>query len=761
MERNTFRLPPITLLMVIVEFAIIISLSLAVTSQFLNDDPYLTLPGYEAEYLTSSAAFAAKSLQAYGYLPLWQPYLSQGEPLIDGPFSFVLNPFSSVPSLLYGSRIGIRYSVVLTAILAGLGGWALARMLGLGSLSRVLLGLLLMGMGNMVAMIGSGLFQLGVSQAYMAWIAAGTIGVLRLKHQRLSVVLTALAIALMFWAGNIYYVLPTLMMVVGLGITHIVGIVSKGSILHFTIDRVALTRLITAGLLTLGLSAVTFLPIFLQQGNVGEHPREAGAGAQADMGVVATLFFSDSRLPFDMGLVPGDWYNYQSFVLPFWFALLAFIVFPLIATRLKRPVNSNRWQVVSVGLFMIAFCFLWGTGRNPVIGWLYNNVSFFAEWRFVGRLLSLVSFWIAVLAVMQVDSLWQAVRTSPLWARIAGGRYALSAPRALVAFMVITSGTAAAQVIGQWKDLAIPIYRGRGIEDQCIEWLRRQYPDRELAVWTLGYGTITSYLLNDVRHNNIAAAYLAVGNRSTVFNGNLTNAFPEFAIGLDDNDRATLRANGYVPVTDSPPIDTDNLCLWQKADALPYAFTVQQPVLERFSGTLPVDVTTSVTNIVRYPDQIGLAVAASPFNPVVAVVQEVAYPGWIVEIDGKPANVESVGGFLGVVLPPGDGAHFVHFAYRPPLLYFGGAITLATAVFCIVYLLRLDRFIPQAWRARVRAATARAARAAERVLLSPTLFDPRSLPPNVPLLTAATPSETPDENAIDGEIIDDSDAPDS
>ena len=125
------------------ELLLIISVALCATREFATLDKSVKLYGYEGEWLTSSAHYAAMALRKYGYLPLWQPLLESGEPLLESPFSFVLNPFSTMPSLLLGGVNGIKISVMLTAVLAGLGGWVLGRVLGLGALGRVLLGLLL------------------------------------------------------------------------------------------------------------------------------------------------------------------------------------------------------------------------------------------------------------------------------------------------------------------------------------------------------------------------------------------------------------------------------------------------------------------------------------------------------------------------------------------------------------------------------------------------------------------------------------------
>ena len=204
--------------------------------------------------------------------------------------------------------------------------------------------------------------------------------------------------------------------------------------------------------------------------------------------------------------------------------------------------------------------------------------------------------------------------------------------------------------------------------------------------------------------------------------------------------------------------------MWQNQDTIAYAFTVPLPVLKDLTDTLPVEVTTPVSSYVQYPDQIGLLVESAPDDSLVVVVQEVSYPGWTVEVDNQPASLKSVGGYLGVVIPPGAGQHQIHFAYRPPLLLFGAGITLLTALFCTVYLLRLDRFIPPKWSAKISAFTRRTSQFTYYILTSPEIFEPRNLPPEVPLLSAPDANGEPDEaqeeaHSVDGEVIDESQTP--
>lgn len=62
------------------------------------------------------------------------------------------------------------------------------------------------------------------------------------------------------------------------------------------------------------------------------------------------------------------------------------------------------------------------------------------------------------------------------------------------------------------------------------------------------------------------------------------------------------------------------------------------------------------------------------------VLAEVDYPGWRVTVDGRPADLLRVNGVLRGVCLPDEGSHEVVFAFRPPLIYGGLAVSAAGLV---------------------------------------------------------------------------------
>lgn len=670
------------------EIGFIVLVALSVTEHFRVFDTGLQLAGGEAEWLTSSAYFASNSLRQYGYIPLWQPYFEWGEPLIDNPFAFVLNPISTLPSLLYGGVQGIKYSVVLYTVLAGTGGWFLARVLGLGTVGRVLLGLLLIGKGNMVAMIGTGYFQLGVTQAYFGWIIGSAVLLLR-AERRWAVALLAIMFTLMFWAGNIWYMLPMLVSVALLTLAHLVDFGGR------VFNGPALRRMLLALALTVGLSAITLLPIFTHRHMIGGHPDEPEAGQVVLLEFAIRQYFDGDLTPYEQRQTPGGIQFYYSYVLPVWFAGLLFVAIPPIFPFTYRPGIAQARRVWLVGVVMILFCTSWGTGGNSVLVWLYDHVPLLGQWRFVGRALAVSAFWIAVLAAMRVDGLWRAlVGTQPAW-----DFWRLTLRYPLAVLLALASLLAGSQVNARWREIT-PLIPLNSYDPVCIDWLRQKYPDEELTVYRFGYSVITTFIDNRVREFDIEADYFPIAVPSTISNVNLVgyNSLPRFALAWLDDTRLFLLSEGYRALPDSP-LFVDHHCVWEKDDALPYAYSLPLPRLLQQWESVPVEYVTPLTGFDRKPDEIMVWAQADPRFPVIVTLQELAYPGWRVELDGEAAKLEVVGGQIGIRLPLSEAIHEIRFSFRPPLVYHGGAMTLGTGLFCALYLLRAERLVKRRfWR---------------------------------------------------------------
>lgn len=612
---------------------------------WLVTEPYRTgvtlehhrLAGIEAEWLTSAAYFAGHQLREFGRIPLWNPYLEYGEPLFESPFSFLLNPISTLPTLLLGGR-GILVSVILSAWVAAIGGWFLGRVLDLCAVARVLLGLLLLGKGNMVAMLGTGFFQLGTAQAYFPWIVAGMIAIFRYRDARWPVFLTAISFALLFFAGNLWYTLPMLISLVLLASVYLVMNQERYRMMH---------RLAFAAMMVLGFSAVTLIPLWVHRSYIIEHPPVDAAGQMIGLDTAMATYFGDTDLAIQF---------YQSLVVPGWIAALLLIFIP----------SRKHLALWIVSASLVAFFTVWGAGQLYLF---YDAIELWRRWRFVGRALAVGAFWIAILVALRVDGWWR------LFSELKG-RLRLAA----LGMLIGLCGLASFETLRQW-DVFSGAVRVSQRDTACLEFLRENHPDEQIAVFRGLYDVIYPFIDHDIRLYNIEAAFGWDSLPNTMSDRATMRSLPPYALVWNDSDRQIVTGMGYQPLAGAPE------CLYTKPDAPPYAYMLDNLPTESVvaSDVLPVN------NIQHAMDTIHLTASGHPNQERLVVVSENAYPGWRVEIDGEMAQVESVGGLLGVWLPTESKEFEVRFAYRPPLLSGGAIISGLTFLVSILYVLRCSQ----------------------------------------------------------------------
>lgn len=700
------------------ELIVILMMVLTVTEPYRDMDTGQRLHGIEQEWLTSSSMQTSLSVRESGYIPLWQPYLEYGEPLVENPFAFVLNPLSTLPSIFWGGVNGIKISLVIYVFFTGLGGWVLGRVLGFGSVGRVLLALLLIGKGNMHAMLGDGYFQLGVSQAYMPWIVAGGIATIRHWQERWPPIFLAVMTMLLFFAGNIWYTLPMLASVGLLAITHLLYF--QGKTINFPMIR----RLFWAAILTLGLTAITLIPIWERRDLIADHPPVQGGGRVVDLDATIEQFYNGDELQYYDDRAPGDLFLnrryifYYSYVTPRWFLILMFGMIIPLQPFLYVPGIKQGWRIWTVGIVMIVFCTFWGAGRNPAMTWAYERVELLSQWRFVGRALAVASFWIAVLVAMRVDGLVQAV-IHPYWRQKSIRPFIIITIQLAILLALVDNIYDAAKEVNEKWNVFSDVSAVDELDVVCIEWLRSQHPDEPLTVYRPGYNVIYPYLEHRVRQFGIEADFRLLSEPFTIGQNDFTRMWPRYAVAWDDFQREAVARVGYEPVEGSPrPQGGIRHCLYERDDALPYAFSIPLTELQAIpkldvDDTLDLSPFIPIENVEHHVDRVALWANGDPATELVVSASELAYPGWQVEVNGELAELESVGGQIGVVLPAGNGSNTIQFAYRPRLVYRYGMVSVAVIVFCILYLGRAERLATfVVWRER----TIKAESEAEQIL---------------------------------------------
>lgn len=713
-DLNTRKLRPIHTL----EIVVIILMSIFAARHHYDFHPDMRVRGQELEWLTGSGQLAHQSLTENGYIPLWNPYYRQGEPLVDNAFSYLLNPFSSVPHLLMGSTQGTKYAITINVGLAAVGGWFLGWVLGLSGAGRLTLALLMLSKGNIHANFDGGYYQLATQQVYFPWIFAGMIALFK-TTKRWAVMLTAVSATMMFFAGNLWHVLPTVISMFMLFLLY--GRKDK------QIDFVIVRRLVLVTLITIGLSAVTLLSIGKYYGLIDAHPDEFRAGWEVlePNRTYLLPFIADYKYATEdlLIIVPkseiirirdisrlsrnGAMHFYYSYVSPWWFVLLILVPVPFM-WRYRKTVPENR-RLWIAGFALYVFFTMWGMGGTPLFRFLYDTVPYLAQWRFVPRALGMASFWIAVLVALRLDTLlrtlwmrWQDVTKTDQPKKQRATVYV-----GLIVFYVVLSGFSILHVTEQWQNS--PMVHMEPQFKRCMEWLDGAEPDQEHSVWIHGYDRMTDVLKNDIRMINIEADFLPSTEANTIGDPRIDSRM------LYSGERMLQRLDlldhfvdeGYAPNKEAPAFHRIEHCIYENEDYnIPYAFTfaledatIEFPSDKRHEELMNLymaDLDVSpVIGFERLYDTIAVRVQSDSQNQQVLAIQELAFPGWEVWVDGERQPNDIFAKWNAVKLPLDDEIHDVVFMYRPPLVYIGALITILTVIASVIYLLRLDRFFPK------------------------------------------------------------------
>lgn len=374
----------------------------------------------EHERLAGTILPAEIGLKRYGHIPGWNPYLANGTPLLNNAFNYLFNLFQSAPVLLLGGVQGSKVSVMVSLLIAGGGAWALAKALGLGAVARVTVAALYMVSGGLVGKFAGGHFQLGLSLAWPPLVLAGLYWTLKTADRRAPVLMAA-AFALLFFAGNIYYTLHTLVSSAVIALPYLIE--RPAGRWRLRADR--LRRVAVGGALALGFALVQFLPVWTTRAFVIH---------QADPLLEARYEIPQALANF---LVPWEQWSAFRLYLVVDYSYIGPAVFLFIAglalTLLSASAPARRHRRAAWTAFGLAALFtIWGAGQTPVLEYLYRTVPLLAEFRFTGRAHAIAALWWIVLGGVALDILWQQARE---WLRVDAAFDALDRRRTLRALL--------------------------------------------------------------------------------------------------------------------------------------------------------------------------------------------------------------------------------------------------------------------------------------------------------------------------------------
>ncbi|MEE9513979.1 MAG: YfhO family protein [Anaerolineales bacterium] len=358
--------------------------------------------------------FALEVLKT-GHLPLWNPLLGMGAPLLANYQSALLYP-PNLLLFLFGPEYGHGVLVTLHLIWAGIGMALLVRRLGLGRLSQVIAGLSYSLSGYLVAR--TWFISINHAAAWLPWIIYATerlfesVSRKNLRQLYPSVFLLAVAFSFQWLAGHAQTAFYSLCLSAVWFIWRIIS-------LDTWRDRFrAVSAYLSASVLGFVLTAAQLFPTL-------EYLLNTARAATVDPELAMTYSFWPWRV---LGLLlpdlfgnpsRGNYWGYANFwedavyigIIPFIFAILAIVT--SLRGKGSRSSLGKFLTLISVVTVFLAL------GKNtPVFPFLFDYVPTFDLFHAPARWNLLLVFSLALLAAMGADQ-WRTPSGRALyWIRL-------------------------------------------------------------------------------------------------------------------------------------------------------------------------------------------------------------------------------------------------------------------------------------------------------------------------------------------------------
>ncbi len=307
---------------------------------------------------------AAKEIAFSGHLPLWNPWLGMGAPLLANYQSALFYPPNWI-LLVTDIAWGQTLLVLLHLIWAGFGMALLARSFGLGTFAQAVSGIAYAMSGYMVAR--SGFLSINAAAAWLPWILVAAESLVRSPRSR-AVAFLGLVLGLQWLSGHAQIAWYTLILLVAWVVYRARSYSSS--------TRRAILALATAGALAFAIAAVQLIPTL-------EYTSVSNRAGDLDPEFALTYSFWPWRA---LGLVapdlfgnPGtaDYWGYGNF----WEDAIYVGVLPLllaIGALATKGIGRIKWFLLGIA----AFAFLLGLGSNtPIFEFLFKYVPTFSSFQ--------------------------------------------------------------------------------------------------------------------------------------------------------------------------------------------------------------------------------------------------------------------------------------------------------------------------------------------------------------------------------------------
>jgi len=606
-------------------------------------------------------------LPCYGEIPLWNPYMLTGFPHVGDFLGHFWHPVSTIPIMLWGAIIGMKVSIFLAFVLAGLGQWTFAYILRLQRIFRLWSAILFMLSGGLALLWRVGWYELLLGAAWFPWCFALYIHALR-KHTLPSIFFMSIAIFMVISTGGGYYpfyllgCLMTLLLVMFLPAT--------------TEERYKQVRTTALMLFfSAALCAVIILPYIDVYRNYGR-----------DVPIDSMQKFSQ---PIEYGLMnyviyTPEWFHsgilgaaggWNWFYIG-WLPVAAFAFIPLAwgqASRLRKPI------FISGVLFVMLM--MWFANRFTPFEKVFDWFPYLYNLRFPNRLLIIATSPLLILSALGLE---HAFRLSKVMVKGIKLVYSPSGKKSRMMFAhLLVTLLWILVLISQTKPVFDVNQTFAFIEQSInpkplavLNWLKDY--DKSLYYVNIGGGvvywewTAAAFQLEMPMINFLYSRHLRTQDMQRSADSPFI-AKAKYQISL---------ANEPAPPNSMKLREFDGIIVWRVPDALPYAFSTQ-PELAQLYTKLTTDKINPIKVHLNGPNQVIVTGGPSQAEDVLVVLMSY-FPGWKLLVDGQPAELTPINGYLGVKMLPGN--HTYKFYFLPIKFIIGAIISSVTFLFMLVVL---------------------------------------------------------------------------
>lgn len=632
----------------LIELALIVGVAWLIARPLLNFDPAFHLPGNEYQPHVGVIAPFIQALKNGTEFPLWNPTAGTGRSLIADPFLFVFNPFLSLPMLLWGVINGSKVAVALNFAVAGLGAWAIGRLLGFQAITRMWCSLMYMLSGAIVSHLPVGQIQLTFALGWLPWSVASILWVGQSRNYT-ALVLAGLAQAMFFFAGNLYY------QVYGLGCILILVAIS---VVEWRatpgVNAAAALRYVSAGLLAVGFIALQLFPQLASRGSIrndgGFAPDVDVEGSQKPVDALLNYIVSDHDFyatPL-LGKAPylQESYRYVG-ISPFIFGLFLIPAFR----------RGRRREIVAFGL-----CFLlmlaWTDVNHSFVKEIYRALPLLFQFRWPGRALSVGGLFLITLGGFGLDELLASLRSSQAFLSLFATQnqqpYVIRLGTLLSGLVAVGAALAVGDVYQAHKEMVYLAPEATSADgDNALRWLRENDPGP--------YGISTALPVTE--GNSITGYELGLRLFNIVDGWRSARAPQRFG----QEDAISLPPNYWViSSTDLPGLPSGELLqmfgsvhVWRNRDSFPYAFYLSANRADAQTPITPADVAPAPVARRIGPNRILVEMESDDAS--LLVVSEAWFSGWQVWVDDRRANLTTVSATLNIYFGFGDPPVFITF----------------------------------------------------------------------------------------------------